>query len=268
MRRLASSKDHLKVIAEFREFVEFEIERVYKRVDGDRMKLKDQVTKCEQLLEHKAENREVSELTVACLKLDKDVQSALHKVFLQDEKLARITYTKKLEDLEFQVEMLHKQVAEAINSVGKMQEEQAYNENYAEAISTKSILPSCLSCGGKPGASSPKVLSTSGLIGTDKRFYKGDDLFNNLMVPGKRRLTLTEPISFSAAETPESPEKKPTTPYLKKLMQPSVIPAISSRVRTTSESPSRYSKPRAATASEVTRESMRLRSGSHARKPA
>mmetsp|Transcript_13264 Transcript_13264/g.24871 ORF Transcript_13264/g.24871 Transcript_13264/m.24871 type:complete len:538 (+) Transcript_13264:3-1616(+) len=265
VRRLASSKDHLKVIAEFREFVEFEIERVYKRVDGDRMKLKEQVTKCEQLLEQKAEDREVSELTLVCHKLDKDVQGALHRVFLQDEKLARITYTKKIEDLEFQVDMLHKKVAEAINSVGKMEEEKAYNESYAEALSTKSLLPSCLSCGGKAVASSPKVIAASGLLGTDKKFYKGDDAYNNLMMPGKRRLTLTEPISFS--EAIDSPEKKTPTPFLKKLLQPSVIPAITSRMRTTSESPSMINRPaRAATASESTRDAMRSRGGSHTRK--
>jgi hypothetical protein len=253
------------VIGEFREFVDFEIERVYKRVDGDRMKLKEQLSKCEQGLEQKAENREVSELIESCHKFDKDLKIAMQKVYLQEEKIARINYTQKLEDLEFQVDLLHKQVTDALNGVGKMQEEQVYRENYAETLSTRSIFPSCLSCGGKPSASSPKVLAASGLIGTDKRFYKGDDLYNNLMIPGKRRLGGADSLLFTE-ESLEPSDGKSMPTASRKYIPPTVIPAMIARYRTSTESPARYPKhARAATASEVTR-GARQRTSSHTRK--
>eukprot|EP00359_Climacostomum_virens_P007693 CAMPEP_0204904308 /NCGR_PEP_ID=MMETSP1397-20131031/4790_1 /ASSEMBLY_ACC=CAM_ASM_000891 /TAXON_ID=49980 /ORGANISM="Climacostomum Climacostomum virens, Strain Stock W-24" /LENGTH=537 /DNA_ID=CAMNT_0052073089 /DNA_START=2290 /DNA_END=3903 /DNA_ORIENTATION=+ len=242
VKRLASSKDHLKVIAEFKEFVEFEIERVYKRVDGDRMKLKEQLTKCEQTLELKAQDSQVSELILACQKFDKDLQGTAQKVYLQDERIARLSYTKKLEDLEFQVDMLHKLVAEAANGVQRMQEEQIYKESYAEALSTKSALPSCLSCGAKPttSASSPKVVAASGLLGTDKKFYKGDDQYNNLMMPGMKRLTLTEPLSFTEDSSISPDRKSRASHYRKQTPLSGVIPVMTARMRTTSESPTRF----------------------------
>lgn len=238
VKRLASSKDHLNVISEFKEFIEFELERVYKRIDGDRIKLKEQLTKCEQTLELKAQDCDVSDLTLSCQRLDKDLQGTVHKLFLQDEKIARLSYTKKLEDLEFQVELLHKLVAEAVSGVHRMQEEQIYKESYAEALSTKSVLPSCLSCGAKPSDSSPKVVIASGLLGTDKKFYKGNDLFNNLMMPGMKRLTLTEPVGFTE-DSSISPDKNFRRSTYRKYT-PGVIPVMTSRMRTTSESPSRF----------------------------
>jgi hypothetical protein len=238
VRKLASSKEHLKVIADFREFVLFEIDRVYKKVDGDRIKLKEQVNKCEQLLELKAQDSEVSEVILTCQRLDKEVQGSLHRVYLQDEKIARLSYSKKLDDLEFQVDILHKLVAEAANTINKMQEDQIYKEGYAEAVSTKPAYPSCLSCGGKPHALSPKVVTASGLLGKDRRFYKGDDLYDNIMMPGRKRFTLVEPLSFTE-DSSQSPDKRSRGLQVKRMTPlPGVMPAMTARLRTTSETPS------------------------------
>jgi hypothetical protein len=238
VRKLASSKEHLKVIADFREFVMSEIDQVYRKVDGDRIKLKEQVNKCEQQLELKAQDSDVSEVVLTCQRLDKEVQDSMHKVNLQDERIARLSYSKKLEDLEFQVDILHKLLAEAANTIGKMQEDQIYKEGYAEAVSTKPAYPSCLSCGGKPHALSPKVVTASGLLGKDRRFYKGDDLYNNIMMPGRKRFTLTEPLSFTE-DSSESPDKRSRALQIKLMSPlPGVMPAMTARLRTTSESPS------------------------------
>jgi hypothetical protein len=227
----------LKVIADFKEFVDFEIKRLYNRVDGDRVKLKEQIMKCDKDLQLKAQDSRVLELAVTCQKLEKEMQGTVHKVYLQDEKLARLSYSKKLDDLEFQVEMLHKQVHEAVTGVHKMQEQQIYKESYAEVLSTKSALPSCLSCGSKPSTASPKLMAVSGLYGADRRFYKGDDSYNNLMLPGAKRLTLHEPLSFTE-DSLESPDKRSQRSLAKKFYPHSdAIPVLAGRMRTTSESP-------------------------------
>lgn len=259
VRILASSKDHLKVIAELKEFVEFEIERVYKRVDGDRMKLKDQISKCEVGLDLKASNSEFSELAKCCRQLDIEVQGTIAKQRLQDDKLAKLSNSKKLDELEAQIDTMDIQLTETANSVQRMQEEHIYKESYAEALSTKSAFPSCLSCGSKPSAASPKIVVASGLLGTDKKFYKGNDLYNNLMMPGMKRLTLAETPSFT--EDPgASLEKKPKGFDLKKHSPSSgVIPVITGRKRTISETPGRFtaSPGRAATSLEFYRDSTR-----------